>query len=184
VHVGAFTRLDRYAVEHWMPWLRPSHPRLIHLHTLVVPETRHTLGGTLVGLWTFPASPVVSALLVGSAALALDRRARRREAVSWCAVWVVGNAIELATKLSLSRPRLDAVSGFDNSFPSGHTLRAFLVAAALAAAWPRLRVAYLWALGVPFALVVLGDHTPTDVVGGALLASALIAARFRTSAAP
>jgi membrane-associated phospholipid phosphatase len=42
-----------------------------------------------------------------------------------------------------------------------------------------------WALLVPVALVLLGDHTPTDVVGGVALAACLIALwRGRLTSAP
>jgi membrane-associated phospholipid phosphatase len=58
------------------------------------------------------------------------------------------------------------VYGFDQSLPSGHTIRSLLVAGAIACAWHWGRLALVWAAGVPFALVVLGHHTPTDVAAG------------------
>jgi membrane-associated phospholipid phosphatase len=165
VAAGAFHGADQYAVSHWMPWLqRKSHP-LVQVSTLVVPETRWTLAGTLVALWTYPASLLPSALVAGYAAWRL-RDARP------AVLWLAANALELAGKLLVERPALFAhgrhVTGFDHSLPSGHTLRSLVVAWSLAALWRRGRLAYAWALSVPFALVVLGDHTPTDVVAGVL----------------
>jgi membrane-associated phospholipid phosphatase len=41
--------------------------------------------------------------------------------------------------------------------------------------WRRAgRPALAWAVGVACALVAIGDHVPTDVLGGALLAAALV----------
>lgn len=170
VAAGVFHGADQYAVSHWMPWLqKKSHP-LVQISTLVVPETRWTLGGTLVALWTYPASVLPSALVAGYAAWRL-RDARP------AVLWVAANAVELAGKLLVERPALYAhgrhVTGFDHSLPSGHTMRSLVVAYALAALWRRGRFAYAWALSVPFALVALGDHAPTDVVAGILAFAAL-----------
>ena len=165
VAAGVFHGLDQYAVDHWMPWLQAkSHP-LVAIGTLFVPETRWTLGGTLAALWTYPASVLPSALVAGYATWRLrDPRP--------AALWVVANAVELAGKLAVERPALYThgrhITGFDHSLPSGHTMRSLVVAWSLAALWRRGRLAYAWALTVPFALVVTGDHTPTDVVAGAL----------------
>ena len=178
VERGALTGIDRYAVEHLMPWLRPSPPnvQVLDLHGLLKPETRPTVGGTLVALWEYPASPFLSALIVLACGYLLERRGRRREAIVLCALWVVANAIELAVKLALERPSL-GVAGFDHSFPSGHTVRSWVVVAAVGSLSRRAGlVAAVWAAGVAVALVALGDHTPSDVAGGTLLAGCLIAA--------
>ncbi|HVU78231.1 MAG TPA: phosphatase PAP2 family protein [Gaiellaceae bacterium] len=167
---GTFHAADQHAVGHWMPWLQgKSHP-LVTISTLFVPETRWTLGGTLVALWTYPASVLPSALVVG---LVAWRLRDPRPAI----LWVAANAVELVGKGIVERPALYAhgrhVTGFDHSLPSGHTMRSLVVAWALAALWRRGRLAYAWALTVPFALVVLGDHVPTDVVAGLLVFVAL-----------
>ena len=100
------------------------------------------------------------------------------DAARWCAAWVVGNAFELAGKLAVDRPALHRggvhVSAFDGSLPSGHTIRSVVVAGALAAAWRRGRVAYLWAGAVAILLVPLGAHVPTDVVAGLLVAIVVV----------
>jgi membrane-associated phospholipid phosphatase len=175
VDAGVFHGADQYAVRHWMPWLQgKSHP-LVEIGTLVVPETRWTLGGTLVALWTYPASLLPSALVAGYAAWRL-RDARP------AVLWAAANAVELAGKLLVERPALYAhgrhVTGFDHSLPSGHTMRSLVVAYSLAALWRRGRYAYAWALTVPVALVALGDHTPTDVVAGLLAVAGMYAIKL------
>lgn len=175
VAAGVFHGADQYAVSHWMPWLQgESHP-FVEISTLVVPETRWTLGGTLVALWTYPASLLPSALVAGYAAW-------RLRAAGPAALWVAANAVELAGKLLVERPALYAhgrhVTGFDHSLPSGHTMRALVVAYALAALGRRGRLAYAWALSVPFALVALGDHVPTDVVAGLLAFAGMYAIKL------
>ncbi len=123
---------------------------------------------------------LVSFVLVLAASLALARRSRPRQAASWLGAWLAGNVVEVVGKAIVSRPALYAgglhVVGFDRSYPSGHTIRALIAAAAAASVWPRFRPLLAWALTVPVALVVLGDHTPTDIAGGLLLAVALVAA--------
>jgi membrane-associated phospholipid phosphatase len=94
---------------------------------------------------------------------------------------VLANAAELVGKSVIERPVLHLgrvpLHTFDTSFPSGHALRACLAAAlvvavARRAAWPVL----LWvAVALP-ALVVTAAHTPSDVVGGVLLAALAVLA--------
>jgi membrane-associated phospholipid phosphatase len=172
VELGELTRLDQHAVSHWMPWLEPQHHPMITVSALLVPQTVPSTFGTLVDVWTYPAAVVPSGVIV---ALLLVRRGR--SAAVWAALWVAANVVELAGKLIVVRPDLYLhglhVTGLDNSLPSGHTLRSFVLAAALAATWRAGRAAFLWAATIPFALVALGDHTPTDVVAGLLAFSAL-----------
>lgn len=183
VFTGALTGFDDYAIGRWMPWLRPSAPTLVHVRTLFLPETRSTAGATLVALWTYPASLLISALVVGACAYALDRRGARARAVGILALWTAANALELIGKAALTRPALE-VDSFRHSFPSGHSLRACIVAAAVAWTWRRAGIAAAaWAATVPIALVALGDHTPTDVIAGVLLALCLIAATDAAAAA-
>ena len=175
VATGVFTGLDVHAVSHWMPWLRPTAPSLIHVSSVFLPQTRWTIGGTLVALWSYPASPFISGLVVAGCAYVALRRGSRRAAISLCALWVVANVLELIGKAVIARPSV-GVAGFRHSYPSGHTIRACVVAAAIAWTWRRAGMAAVaWALLVPVALVLIGDHTPTDVVGGLALAACLIA---------
>src|SRR5207247_5964604 len=110
---------------------------------------------------------------------------RALPALLWLAAWLGANAAELAGKVGLERPDVHWSNGprpihvvsFDHSFPSGHGARAVVLAAALAYAFPRVRfAAAAWVVLVPAALVVAGDHTVSDVVGGTLLGLLLVLA--------
>jgi membrane-associated phospholipid phosphatase len=95
-------------------------------------------------------------------------------------VWVAAVAVELAFRHALTRPALYRhgvhLVAFDTSWPSGHALRSAIVAAALAAAWPRLRIPLgVWLAAVVVLLEVAGFHTPTDIAGGLLLAATVVA---------
>ena len=71
------------------------------------------------------------------------------------------------------------LTGFVTSFPSGHALRAALIAAVLACCWPRATpflVAWVIVVGVVTELYTI--HTPSDIIGGYLLAGSLICAVF------
>ncbi len=61
-------------------------------------------------------------------------------------------------------------TGAHASFPSAHSITAFGLAFAVAAAWPRLRgVAIAYALLIVFTRLVLLAHHPSDVVAGATI---------------
>ena len=180
---GHLHRLDQYGLSHLSPWLEPQPEHRSHLRALA-PETRHSLGGTLVALSVYPASFLVSAAIVLAAAAALARRGRGVIGFALVVAWVAANAFELAGKVLVTKPVLQQTSwgwhgllpGFNHSLPSGHAMRAFVVAAAVSALWRGGRVAFLWALAVPFALVAVGDHTITDVIAGTAAGLALAAA--------
>ncbi|KAG8071735.1 hypothetical protein GUJ93_ZPchr0006g41446 [Zizania palustris] len=80
-------------------------------------------------------------------------------------------------KLIVRRPRpaynaagMSVVAAADQwSFPSGHSSRAFLVAAFLAAAGFPREVLFLWAAATSASRVLLGRHYVLDVVTGACL---------------
>jgi membrane-associated phospholipid phosphatase len=126
-------------------------------------------------LVTVPASFTPATVIVAAACL----RLRRRAGVTLATAYVVGNVVEVVAKATLTRPALHAhgmhVTGFDASYPSGHTIRAVLVATAVAWAWPRLgALAAAWAVVSIVLLVVGGQHVPSDVAGGLLIAAALV----------
>jgi membrane-associated phospholipid phosphatase len=172
---GVLRPIDQYAVDHLMPWLQVRHHPLVTFGALTVPSFEPPAANTALELWTYPAAVLPSLLIVLTAAWRLTRR----DAITWCALWCAGNAIELAGKLSLHKPDLYHhtfhVAAFDTSLPSGHTIRALVLAGAVAAAWRSGWLALVWATTIPFALVVSGAHVPSDVVTGAFVAMTLAA---------
>jgi membrane-associated phospholipid phosphatase len=181
VVVGGAARIDQYAVDNWMPSLGKGDDDTAMLSwSQLYPHLGSPLQA-IYNLWTFPASPLVSTLVIAAGCWTLARRGRRDAALAWAVAWVLANAVEVFGKSVLTRPALHvadgAYHGFDSSFPSGHALRAVLLAACVATVWPRLtRPAVVWAALVLPALVLNGAHTPSDVLGGALLAVAVAAA--------
>jgi membrane-associated phospholipid phosphatase len=147
----------------------------------VVPLLHSGWNGTLDGVAnvvTLPGQVVVSFLLVLGAAAILRRRGRQEAAAAWPAALVLGTAIEVVCKHAIVRPALarggEHVPGFDSSWPSGHTIRILLVAAAFAVAVPGARVVLaLWAAAALVLLELAGVHTPSDIGGGILLAALL-----------
>jgi membrane-associated phospholipid phosphatase len=80
----------------------------------------------------------------------------------------------------LARPLLHRhglpLAAFESSFPSGHTLRAVLLAATAGAVRPGARLwLAAWAAAVLVLLEVDGVHVPTDIAGGLLLAGLVVA---------
>jgi membrane-associated phospholipid phosphatase len=136
----------------------------------------HPAGVAVVQIVTLPGQVLVSLVLVAAAAWRLRARGRDEAAVSWTAAWLLAVMVEVVFRHVLSRPALYRhgvhLVGFDASWPSGHALRCSLVAAALAAAWPRLRALLgIWLAVAAVLLELAGFHTPTDVLGGLLLAA-------------
>ena len=133
----------------------------------------HPVVAAIAQIVTLPGQVAVSFLLVAAAAW-------RLRDWNWIGVWVAAVAVEFVFRHALTRPALYRhgvhLVAFDTSWPSGHALRSALAAAALAAAWPRLRIPLVaWLAAVAVLLELAGFHTPTDVAGGLLLATAAVA---------
>jgi membrane-associated phospholipid phosphatase len=187
VLTGALTGIDDWAIDHVMPALDPhSHGGIVSGTGLWRPFPLDAAWwDKLLDLYLYPASFLVSAGIVVSTCAVLARRGDAIAAVLWLAAWLGANAAELVGKLGIARPDVHWSNGprpihvvpFDHSYPSGHSARAVVLAAVLAYAFPRLRfAAAAWVLLVPAALVVGGDHTVSDVVGGTLLGLLLVLA--------
>ena len=183
VSSGALTGLDRWAAEHAMPLAgvvsRP--PTTLESIVPLLHAAFHPVGVAVTQIVTLPGQLVVSLLLVIAAAWRLWKRGRIEAAVCWTAAWLVAVAMEIGFRHTLTREPLYRhgvhLVGFDASWPSGHALRCALVAGALASAWPRLRIPLgIWLVTVVVLLELAGFHTPTDLVGGLLLATAAGAA--------
>lgn len=184
VGAGATNPLDQFGIDHLTPGLDPTSHYHLTLASLLVPWR----GGdpnwqNAVNLWLYPASVPVSALLVAAACWLLHRRGRTRAALLWAGAWVMGAAVEGIGKILIRRPDLHAAvhgarvpfDSYASSFPSGHTIRSLVVAGAVVFVWRRARwAAAAWAATVLPLLVAAGDHTITDVLGGALVAWLLL----------
>ncbi len=92
--------------------------------------------------------------------------------------------VEGFCKRAISKPPLYAFEhgalrpqGFLHSFPSGHATRAAIITAIAVTLWPRLWPIFAaWLLAVIVSAELDGVHTPSDISGGLLLASAVILA--------
>jgi membrane-associated phospholipid phosphatase len=179
VVAGACTRIDQYAVDHWMAHVGTGSTPTSLLRSLRPYPDLGSSSQVVFNVWTFPGSVFVSAAVLALCCTLLVRRGDDRAAAAWIVAWVVANAVEVAGKGLLHRPTLTTMvhgvrnnlTGLDSSFPSGHTARGLLVAFMIAALWPRLSwPVALWAIGTCVLLVVSGAHAPSDVLGGALVA--------------
>jgi membrane-associated phospholipid phosphatase len=179
---GVTTGLDQWAANHAMPLAGRPLPPPTSLESIVplLHAPFHPLGVGVTQIVALPGQVLFSLLLVLIAARRLWTLGQVEAAVCWTAAWLVAVAVELVFRHTLTREPLyrDGVRlmAFDSSWPSGHALRCAVVAAALAAAWPRLRIPLaIWLATLVVLLEVAGLHTPTDLVGGLLLATAAAA---------
>ena len=172
---GALTGPDQWAADHAMPFAGGSSapPTLLESAVPLLHAQFHPVGAAVAQLVTLPGQVVISFLLIAAVAWKLRD-------VTWLVVWVAAVAVELVFRHALTRPALYRhgvhLVAFDTSWPSGHALRCAIVAAAVAAVWPRLRaVLAVWLVAVAVLLELAGFHTPTDIAGGLLLATAAVA---------
>jgi len=172
VATGAFTGLDQWAVEHLMPGgsFTGGEPSLLDALVPFAGTRWDSAWSVLVNVAAAPASFLVALAIV----------AWRSRVLAALLVVAVGG--ETLCKELLTRPELHHgarhVVAFDDSFPSGHALRAVLVAGALASPW-----AAAWAVAAVALLQLAGWHTPTDIVGGLLLGASALLARGRAARA-
>jgi membrane-associated phospholipid phosphatase len=106
---------------------------------------------------------------------------RRREALAAVALVAGANLAGLILQVVLAHPRYHSILGTNQieseAYPSGHATSAMSIAlAAVLVAPTRLRAgvaagAAAYAVAVSTALLVLGWHFPSDVLGGLLIAS-------------
>jgi membrane-associated phospholipid phosphatase len=171
VATGALNGVDQWAIDHLMAIVGSGEsPSLVEAAVPLLHAGWHSWVSVVANIVTVPAQAFVS--------LAIVVAVRRR---TWLAAWLAGNAIELLCKHVIVRPPLYGshghLFGFDSSFPSGHALRAVIVALALAAVWPRARpLLAAWVVASLVLLVAGGHHVPSDIAGGVVLAGFVVAA--------
>jgi len=170
VTTGALNGVDQSALDHLMPLAGgPGGPPTI-LESLIplYHAMWHPVGIAVTQIVTLPGQVVISFVLVAAGAWKLREPA-------WVVAWFGAVSVEFVLRHVLTRPALyrDGIHliGLDSSWPSGHALRCTIVAVVLATAWPGARAALVaWLLASLLLLEIAGFHTPTDVVGGLLLA--------------
>ena len=155
VSSGASSSFDQTMQDHFAP--------LVH-----GPQRSHPFLLTWLNEWLTIAmslaAPLMSIVLALSGCAALALRGRRDRAVAWLAVFAAGFALEIIGKLTV-----------DSSFPSGHTMRALLLAGLASELWPKRRP-WFWGFAVFVILGVQlkGIHPPSDIVGGILAGTMLL----------
>lgn len=129
------------------------------------------------------ADPVVTSALFAGGFVLLWRRGFRAAAAAWVVALIAGLAIEVVLKATLGQiafapeERVFDLISLSRSYPSGHAMRAVLLAGLATALWPRYVWAWIgYAAFVAVWVVVCGMHLVSDAVGGVLLGATLVAA--------
>jgi membrane-associated phospholipid phosphatase len=186
ISVGVLRGFDQWSVDHVMIWVGAGQPSWISTNLPLFPSGYHPLhpfGALAVNVVRLPASVGPWMLLYGAALALLLRRGLRTATVAFAGIGAAGVVIELGGKHLVERSpvtltvgsSVGQVDALTASFPSGHMLRGVLLAGVLAFLWPRLfplLVAWVALLG-PM-LVLGGVHLPSDVLGGLVIAIALV----------
>ena len=185
--------VDRYAIDHLMPYasdsvartIAPSEPEnavrpIVHGH--------RSLAQSIAALAFAPADSI-SALLLAAAATVVIRRRRGpwRAGLVWIAALLAGLAVEGLGKMLIPQIKFtysSVVLGvkIEGTYPSGHTMRSVIVATMIVSLWPRVRpFAIAWVLYVTAVLELGGLHVPSDIAGGYLIGGSLAAAALTYS---
>lgn len=184
VALGAFTPADQFAVDHLMPGLR-AFGRRRQLLQGTIPlfriGPRDSLLQQIADFVVLPAAALPSALVLGVLGALLVRRSREVAAAFVASAYLGALALDGIWKTLVRRPALDVrvdgtahhIRAFYSSFPSGHATRAVILVVAARLVWPAASlVAVPWLVGTLILLEVAGFHTPSDIVGGAIVGGA------------
>jgi membrane-associated phospholipid phosphatase len=185
VGVGHMGPLDQLSVDNLMPFhdrpvREPSTWQQLMSPLGAVTNGRNSAAAQALFALTIPAAPLASAVVAVAALVVMASRGHGRVRI-WAATLIGAAIAEVALKSIVGRPLLHQFDSrfqadvsrdaFNHSFPSGHTVRAALIVALLIELAPSLRFPLmLWLMAMSAALVLCSMHTPTDVLGGVLLA--------------
>ncbi len=125
---------------------------------------------------------ILMALVVLVLAVATKSKPMRQRLVILVVVLLAVVAVTQGLKALIDRdrpfttyPEIEKLSsGGDSSFPSGHTIEAFAMAAAVSFLFRRRRLiipVYIWASLVAYSRMALGVHYPSDVLAGIVIGS-------------
>jgi membrane-associated phospholipid phosphatase len=182
VGLGDLKSIDQYAVRNLMPGGLPTDSRIPVIGRPLQYHGHHFDASQLVRL---PANIVPATLLFILICLVLWRRKETPQLILWAFAFALGNAVVLIGKETITTPvlsrvvggHLEDVSDFVSSFPSGHSTRIVLFTGIFVYLWPRLRWLWpLWAAAAIASLEIDRIHTPSDIAGGILLATAILLA--------
>ncbi|MDX3093266.1 phosphatase PAP2 family protein [Streptomyces sp. ME01-24h] len=190
-------------VAHWGPLLTADRGIAVDLHAVAVRHSGWTRLNRVLTDWVW--DPLTMRLLLLTAVVWLLVRRENRQALWLVLAGTLGWVLQQAVKALVGRQRPRWPDPVDSAafaaFPSGHATTAALVLGALL--WLLLlrvparspwcvaacAVAFVSVVGVGFTRVYLGVHWPSDVLGGWLLAAAVLTgtavlcAPWRTGAA-
>lgn len=134
---------------------------------------------------TSTAYPICLSLPIGIMAVSLiiENEKGRKVAYELVGGLLVSSAVTGLLKKMVNKPRpyetyddiYPDVRESGNSFPSGHTSLAFSMATSLLLTtekWYYAAPAYVWAIGVGYSRIYLGQHYPSDVIAGAVTGAA------------
>ena len=188
VAAHALRPVDRYAIDHLQPFnadnvattIAPALPQRA-LRPILAGD--RSAAQTVAAIAFAPADSISALVLAAVAAAILVRRGRPwPEAGAWLGAVAAGLAVEglgqlAVPQIQFSPPSTTFGVTLHNTYPSGHSMRAVIVAAMATALWPRLRLpAVVWVVYVTAVLELGGLHVPTDIAGGLLAGGALACA--------
>ncbi|MEU1622243.1 phosphatase PAP2 family protein [Streptomyces sp. NPDC005722] len=185
---AAFLLLLGLVAARWGPLLAADRAVVVDLHAVAVRHSGWTRLNRVLTDWVW--DPLTMRLLLLAAVAWLVVRRENRQALWLVVAGTLGWVLQQAAKALVGRERPRWPDPVDSAafaaFPSGHATTAALVCGALL--WLLLlrvparspwcvaacAVAFVSVAGVGFTRVYLGVHWPSDVLGGWLLAAAVL----------